>query len=59
MHSATPRLYIVVYGNPADGFRHIGPFADYVDAERYMDQERSQQNLWIVELDAPAEDQGL
>jgi hypothetical protein len=48
----TPQA-IVVYSNPADGFRYVGPFACMTDAVDYMGEERLSENMWVVLLDAP------
>jgi translation initiation factor RLI1 len=46
--------HIIVYGNPSDGFRFIGPFSNRERAENYLDTEISRENMWIAELDEPA-----
>jgi hypothetical protein len=43
--------YIVVCGNPVDGFTYVGPFADHDTAENAGD--RIDQDWWIAELEAP------
>jgi phosphatidylserine decarboxylase len=50
--------FILVYGNPIDGHRFVGPFDDREAAIRYMDGERHSENIWIAELDAPANNEG-
>jgi hypothetical protein len=44
---------IVVYGNPGDGFRFVGPFEGMEQAIAYMEDERSKDNMWACELDHP------
>jgi hypothetical protein len=49
--------YILIYGNPRDGFRFVGPFAERDDAVVYLEMEVYQENIWIAQLDAPAVDE--
>ena len=47
--------YVILMGNPADGFVVIGPFADRDKAIAYMESEpSSSESMWIVELQEPA-----
>lgn len=46
--------FIVIYGNPADGFSHVGPFASHADAARYAADDVPA-DWWVVMLDAPAQ----
>jgi hypothetical protein len=48
-----PEQFIVIYGNPADGFSHVGPFNSRDEASRYAEPD-TPENWWIVMLDAPA-----
>jgi hypothetical protein len=45
--------FIVIYGNPADGFSHVGPFDSHDEASTYTATDEPA-NWWIVRLDAPA-----
>ena len=45
--------YIIVMGNPCDGFRFIGPFPDFPTALHYMETEHDPHDMWITQLDAP------
>lgn len=45
--------FIVIYGNPADGFNYVGPFESRADATHYASVDNAG-DWWIVELDAPA-----
>jgi hypothetical protein len=49
-------MHCIMYGNPFDGFRIIGPFEDVDDAHRYLetDRELCHGNAWITEMDIPA-----
>ena len=47
-------MYIMIYGNPIDGFCYVGPFANRDEALTYAEGERDPRDWWIVELDAPA-----
>ena len=46
-------MKVAVYGNPADGFRIVGPFETSADAQAYIDSERNKSDWWIMDLDAP------
>lgn len=48
--------YVMMMGNPADGFHVIGPFEDRETAVRYMETERDAGDCWIVDLLAPDEE---
>ena len=50
-----PIQFIVIYGNPVDGFAHVGPFANRDDAVAYAEDEPYNGNWWIAMLDAPAQ----
>ena len=45
--------YIIAYGNPAEGFTYVGPFATFSEASEYTEDERGD-SWWIIELNAPA-----
>lgn len=45
--------FIVIYGNPVDGFVHVGPFNSRDDAAQYATED-APADWWIVMLDAPA-----
>lgn len=51
-------MHCIVYGNPGDGFRIIGPFDDIEDARQYIetDHELRHGSAWIMPLDIPAGD---
>jgi hypothetical protein len=49
----TPEKFIIIYGNPADGFNHVGPFDSRDEASSYAAND-SPADWWIVMLDAPA-----
>lgn len=49
-----PEQFIVIYGNPTDGFNHVGPFSCRDDAVNYAESEPYNGNWWITRLDAPA-----
>lgn len=42
--------YIVVLGDPVDGFTYYGPFADYDDAMEYAQTECGECSWWIAPL---------
>jgi hypothetical protein len=48
-----PIQFVVIYGNPADGFNYVGPFESRDDAALYA-AEDTPADWWIVMLDAPA-----
>ena len=46
--------YIVIYGDPVDGFNFVGPFADRDEAVRYAEFDAGT-DWWIAELVQPAQ----
>lgn len=42
--------YAIAMGNPSDGFYYVGPFENEDHAIEYMGEERSTENMWIIEL---------
>ena len=46
-------LRVIIAGNPLDGFRYCGPFADADAAVRYGD--RLEPDWWLAQLDEPDE----
>lgn len=46
--------YAIAMGNPSDGFYYVGPFENEELALEYMGEERSTDNMWIIELNKPA-----
>ena len=47
--------YVILTGNPADGFAVIGPFEDVDVASRYLDFDLHGEDAWVVLLNAPEE----
>lgn len=47
------RPFIVMRGNPADGFRFVGPFETSDDAVEYIDKCVGNEEAWVVELLEP------
>ena len=48
--------FIVVMGNPVDGFTHIGPFEFWEDANKYCEDDPSPFDMWVVMLQEPSHD---
>ena len=48
-------MHIVILGNPVDGFRFVGPFPTKGYALDYYRTDPTTTNIWIAELDAPAD----
>jgi hypothetical protein len=46
--------FIIIYGNPADGFSHVGPFNSLDEATQYAAADKPS-DWWVVMLDAPAQ----
>ena len=47
-------LYILVIGNPVDGFGYIGPFEDSEDAVSYADKHLDDRSdWWISSMEKP------
>ena len=53
MELILPETCVVVMGNPVDGFDVIGPFKSRDEAGQYLNQERHEENMWVVDLLAP------
>jgi hypothetical protein len=49
----TPEQFIIIYGNPQDGFAYIGPFNSRDEATYHADGD-TPADWWIVQLEAPA-----
>jgi hypothetical protein len=49
-----PQQFIVIYGNPLDGFAHVGPFDSRDEATTYAESEPYNGNWFVTMLDAPA-----
>lgn len=47
-------MFIMVYGNPIDGFCYVGPFGSHEDAKAYMESEDDRTDCWVADLFAPA-----
>ena len=45
--------YIIVYGNPIDGFNFRGPFDTHADAVTYGEHVEDDEIWWITELNPP------
>ena len=53
-------MYIILVGNPRDGFRVIGPFKTGDDADEYIDTEPENVDwMTVVPLEVPAYETGL
>lgn len=48
--------YIVICGNPSDGYDHTGPFDTHEDALEYVEHTHGADDdpVWIVHLQSPA-----
>ena len=51
MRNEKMKKFILIYGDPPDGFNFIGPFDSHDDALRYA--ERYSSNWWIAALEDP------
>lgn len=49
--------YIIVHGDPVNGFAFIGPFEYHGGATRYAEQELSNETWWIAHIEQPEEPQ--
>lgn len=46
--------WLVIYGNPVDGFRYCGPFDGRGDAFEWADDNvATEYDWWLAELNAP------
>ena len=53
-------MYVILVGNPRDGFRVIGPFKTGDDADEYIDTEPENVDwMTVVPLEVPAYETGL
>lgn len=48
-------MFIVIDGNPVDGFNHTGPFVTADDAHFWADENLAGAEYWVVALDEPGE----
>lgn len=49
-------MVVVLYGNPLDGLRIVGPFDSPADALAYTEHPADgERDWWIAEVDAPAD----
>ncbi len=46
-------MKMIITGDPIDGFRYFGPFADGNSACDWADSNVSEMNWWIAELNVP------
>jgi len=51
------QTWLVVVGDPQDGFTHYGPFTDHDTALRYAEQ--SKDSWWVIPLLPPMLDAGV
>jgi hypothetical protein len=49
-------MYIVVEGNPAQGFQYFGPFRTPEAAKRFADEEFAEEECWTAKLMPDLED---
>lgn len=49
-------MFVVIHGNPADGFGYIGPFPDGEAANDYADTALRGEDWWVVALQSPAQE---
>lgn len=47
--------YIIIYGDPKDGFVYVGPFDKFQQATEYAEAD-GKTDWWVVELETPAEE---
>ncbi len=52
-----PTPHVVMIGTPVDGFYVVGPFESRDLAQGYVDSEFNRSNMWVMELQAPAEEE--
>ena len=45
--------YLLIYGNPVDGFQFVGPFATLDAADAYRDREPDGTQVTLTRLYAP------
>jgi hypothetical protein len=46
-------MFVMVYGNPVEGFRFVGPFATKAEARKYARGEPF--DVWVARLDTPTQ----
>jgi hypothetical protein len=47
------KKYIIMYGNPIDGFKFVGPFDSLNDALEHLEEEHADYDMCIAELQEP------
>lgn len=45
--------YILIFGNPVDGFTYLGPFDSTEEANDYADDKIRRDDWWVAILDKP------
>lgn len=45
-------VYIIVYGNLNDGFKFVGPFQTFDEADQNIDPDRSQFGVWVAIMES-------
>jgi len=45
--------YVILMGNPADGFVIIGPFDDAAFAAEYINTDPAGKDMWVCEMHEP------
>lgn len=48
--------YIIIYGDPMDGFNYRGPFDTQADATEWAEDHEPDEVWWIAELNPPTEE---
>jgi hypothetical protein len=52
-----PKKYILITGDPVDGFFYYGPFDTNDDAVAYADDEQHGMDWWVAELQPPKKEE--
>lgn len=45
-------MFLVITGNPVDGFNYYGPFVERIDALEYVSAQYGDVEWWISKLEA-------
>ena len=51
-----PRAYVVMVGNPTEGWHIVGPFDEFADAAEWCESLAYVTDTWVMSLSTPKEE---
>ena len=55
-HDENPRAYVVMVGNPTEGWHIVGPFDEFADAAEWCESLAYVTDTWVMSLSTPKEE---